>query len=831
MNDYEKLGVFYLGRHHDPASRQTRTEPLLYDSRHLVTHGLVVGMTGSGKTGLCVGLLEEAAIDGVPAIVIDPKGDLGNLLLTFPELRPEDFAPWVNEDDARKQNRSVAEVAASQAELWRQGLAAWDQPLDRIRRLRDAAEFLIYTPGSNAGLPVSILSSFATPPVEVLEDAELLRDRVGSTVAGLLGLIGIDADPIRSRERILLSQLIQQAWAQGRDLDLATLIHEVQNPPLQRIGVLDLDAFFPAKDRFTLAMQLNNLLASPGFTAWLQGEPLDVGRLLHSAAGRPRVAIFSIAHLSDAERMFFVTLLLNQVLGWMRAQSGTASLRAVVYMDEIAGYFSPVANPPSKQPLLTLLKQGRAFGVGVLLATQNPVDLDYKGLANIGSWFVGRLQTDRDKMRVLEGLEGASAGRGAGFDRAGVEQILAGLGRRVFLLHNVHEEGFDLFESRWAMSYLRGPLSRTHIRALMDRSRHDGTSAPAAVAGARATSSAGAIAVGDVPAANSSAGASAGRPVFPPEIPQVFVPVRGTVPAGSRLIYLPRLLGAAQVRFADAKSKTDVRQDVLVTTEIADTAVPVDWAAGAELAIPLNDLEKTPADADYAPCPSVASQARNYAVWAKDFANWIYGNRKLVLFKSSILQAISQLGEQERDFRIRLQQVAREQRDAATESLRRKYAPKLATLQERLRRAEAAKQRETAQATRAKFDTVISFGSTLLGAFLGRRAVSATGLGRAAGTMRSAGRAMEQAGDVARAQESVEAIQTQAQELQAQFDAEVNALAAKFDPAAERLERVELYPAKSHIQVRLVALVWLPFWQEATGIARPAYGDGMGSVA
>ena len=424
-------------------------------------------MTGSGKTGLCIGLLEEALIDGIPAILIDPKGDLANLCLTFPDLRPEDFPPWVNEDDARRKGLDVAAYAAQQAELWRKGLAAWGQDGARIRRLRDAADVVIYTPGSTAGLPVSIVKSFAAPPAAVREDAEIFRERIGTTATSLLGLLGIEADPLQSREHILLARLLETAWREGRDLDLPGLIQQIQTPPVTKVGALDLDAFFPPKDRFALAMRLNNLLAAPGFDAWLEGEPLDVGALLHTAEGKPRVAIFSIAHLSDAERMFFVSLLLNETLGWMRAQSGTTSLRAIVYMDEIFGYFPPVANPPSKLPLLTLLKQARAFGVGVVLATQNPVDLDYKGLANTGTWFIGRLQTERDKARVLDGLEGVAAGSDQRFDRAAMEELLGGLGNRVFLLNNVHEDGPEVFETRWAMSYLRGPLTRTQIKQLM----------------------------------------------------------------------------------------------------------------------------------------------------------------------------------------------------------------------------------------------------------------------------------------------------------------------------------------------------------------------------
>jgi hypothetical protein len=387
MPDFEKLGVFYMGRAFDLSKKKRLDDLLLYDSRDLVTHAVCVGMTGSGKTGLCLSLIEEAAIDGVPAILIDPKGDLCNLLLTFPDLSPSDFRPWINEDDASRKGMSPDEYAKQQAELWKNGLAEWGEDGERIRKLRESADFAIYTPGSSAGLPVSILKSFAAPPQAARDDEEVLRERVSSTATGLLTLAGVDADPLKSREHILVSTILAAAWQKGEDLDLASLISRIQTPPVSKIGVVDLESFFPAKERFALAMGLNNLLAAPGFASWLEGEPLEVGSLLRTASGKPRIAIFSIAHLSDAERMFFVTLLLNQTLAWMRAQSGTTSLRAILYMDEIAGYFPPVAAPPAKAPLLTLLKQGRAFGLGVVLATQNPVDLDYKGLSNTGTWF------------------------------------------------------------------------------------------------------------------------------------------------------------------------------------------------------------------------------------------------------------------------------------------------------------------------------------------------------------------------------------------------------------------------------------------------------------
>ncbi|MCJ7724298.1 MAG: type IV secretory system conjugative DNA transfer family protein, partial [Anaerolineales bacterium] len=381
MEDFEKLGVFYLGRVYDIEEKKTKDELLLYDSKDLVTHAVCVGMTGSGKTGLCLSLIEEAAIDGVPAILIDPKGDLANRLLSFPMLGGQDFLPWINLDDARQRGMSPVDYANKQADNWKKGLADWGQDGTRIQRLRDAADFMIYTPGSNAGFPISILHSFATPESAILADSDLLRERISTTVSSLLGLIGIEADPIQSREHILLSTIMDSAWAQGMNLDIASLIQHVQTPPISKIGVLDLESFYPSKERFNLVMALNSLLASPGFKPWMQGIPLDIGQILYTPGGKPRIAIFSIAHLSDPERMFFVSLLMNQVQGWMRTQSGTTSLRAIVYMDEIFGYLPPVANPPSKLPMLSMLKQARAFGVAIVLATQNPVDLDYKALA------------------------------------------------------------------------------------------------------------------------------------------------------------------------------------------------------------------------------------------------------------------------------------------------------------------------------------------------------------------------------------------------------------------------------------------------------------------
>ncbi|HEX5875623.1 MAG TPA: DUF87 domain-containing protein [Pyrinomonadaceae bacterium] len=797
VQGFEKLGVFYLGR------SKTSKDLLLYDSKDLVTHAVCVGMTGSGKTGLCITLLEEAAIDGIPAIIIDPKGDLPNLLLTFPNLAPHDFEPWVNEGDAQKQNLSTAEYAAQQAKLWKEGLAAWGQDGERIKRLRDAADFSIYTPGSNAGLPVSILKSFVAPPEAIRQDNELLAERINTTVTSLLALIGVEADPIRSREHILLSNILNQEWSAGRDLDIATLIQKVQSPSIAKIGVMDLDSFFPPDERFELAMSLNHLLASPSFASWMEGEPLDVQKFLYTAAGKPRVAIFSIAHLADAERMFFVSLLLNQVLGWMRTQSGTTSLRAILYMDEIFGYFPPVANPPSKLPLLTLLKQARAFGLGVVLATQNPVDLDYKGLANAGTWFIGRLQTERDKARMLEGLEGIAAGTGRKFDRAEMEQLLAGLTTRVFLMNNVHDDAPELFETRWAMSYLRGPLTRGQIKTLMDPLKGAATPPPVDTSPAAAPA-----------AVNTAAPVKNEKPLLPPEISQYYIPVRSSAGPNETLSYRPMLLGAAEIHYSNTKT-VQATQQLTLLAPIEDGPVSLDWGQAIAVELPLEDLESEPeAHRQFVEVPAQATKPKSYATWRKDFASWIYRNQRLELMESPSLNIVSNPGESERDFRLRLQQIAREQRDEAVEKLRRKYAPKFEQIEERKRRAEQVVARETEEAKGQKMQTAISFGATLLSSFLGRKKTSMSTLGRATTAARGVGRTMKESQDIGRAEENVAALTQRLEDLNAEFQEETASIERSIDPQTEPLEKVSLKPTKANISVKLVTLAWAPYFED-----------------
>ncbi len=755
---YEQLGLFYLGKRFDLSSNARTDEPVLYDSKHLTTHAVCVGMTGSGKTGLGIGIIEEAALDGIPVLAIDPKGDLANLLLTFPGLTPAEFQPWI----------SKTESASAQAEAWRAGLAEWDQDGQRIERLRAAAQAQIYTPGSRAGTPLALLKSLAGGGA--IDDREAAAARIGATADSILTLAGVSDPSPHSRERVLIAALLQHASENRQDVDLPWLVQQVQKPGIARVGILDVDTFYPARDRQDLALRLNGVLATPGFDVWLAGEPMDIGRLLYTPEGRPRVAIVSIAHLSDAERMLVVSLLLNEVLTWTRAQSGTASLRALIYMDEIAGYFPPVANPPSKAPLLTLLKQARAFGVGVMLSTQNPVDLDYKGLSNAGTWFLGKLQTERDKARVLDGLEGAAAG---GADRATLDSLLSAMRGRVFLLHDVHAREPIVFQTRWTLSYLRGPMTKDEIRRLTPSAAE-----PPAVA------------------------ARGSRPVPTAGVREFFLP-------GAAASYEPRLYGSARVSYVDARRGIDTTEDVHAVVRFGSGAVAVDWRQAEVVDVSPEALLREPpsSDAGYTRPPADAMEPKRYAAWEQEFERWVTQTHRLRLFSAPRLGLASRPGESERDFRIRLQQAQHEQRDADVDKLRAKFAPRLARLGERVAKAEDAIAKEQQQAGQQKLQSAVSIGATVMGALLGRKAFSASTLGRATTAARGVSRAAKEADDVARAESRATELKDALAAMEAELQGEIDALAALRD---EAVETVEIKPARAAVDVRLVALVWAP---------------------
>jgi hypothetical protein len=793
MSDFDKAGSFYLGRIFDQSRGEATPTKFLYDADNLTTHAVCVGMTGSGKTGLCLSLIEEAALDGIPIIAIDPKGDLGNLLLAFPDLNPADFEPWVDPDVARQKGIDKEQLAAETAEMWRKGLASWDQSGDRIAKFNAAVEKAIYTPGSTAGIPLTVLKGFHAPPQAVIDDADTYNDLVQSTTQGVLALVGIDADPVKSREAILIANILSYSWRAGKDLDLPQLIHEIQRPPFDKVGIVDLDNFISAKDRLDLGMKINNLLASPSFANWLEGEPLNIQKLLYTDDGKPRLSILSIAHLNDAERMFFVTILLNEVLSWMRTQPGTSSLRTILYMDEVFGYFPPSANPPSKRPMLTLLKQARAFGVGVMLATQNPVDLDYKGLSNAGTWFLGRLQTERDKLRVLDGLEGVSAEGGTRFNRQEIDTILSGLKSRVFLVNNVHTPRPVVMQTRWAMSYLRGPLTRDQIRHLMKDRKAEETSAPVEVATRTA-----------------SPKHEAAQPILSSNIVQKFWPLDGEPEAACQLEYRPALLGEGKLHFVQAAVKIDAWRNCTVLKPIHGPLTDPVWEA-ALVFEQIRALVASPALLSrFASLPPELAQEKNYRSWERDLKEWLYQTERYVQWEHQPTQTASRQEETEEEFRARIAPTARK---AERERIEREFAADIKKTEDALAKAEA-------QAAKYKWWW---FGSVwrvievvlvrLLGGKTRKQLVTATSSNQMNRGRRSYGEA----------QEDVDLLQTKLTELQEEQSKQLAALETNFLLQSIALEKIELSPRKSDIDVGRVTLVWLPWQVDAGGQAQPLY--------
>ena len=806
--DIEGLGVFYLGRKVDTsggaAGGSLGGQPLLIDARRFTTHAVCVGMTGSGKTGLLIDLIEEAAIDGIPTLVIDPKGDLANVLLSFPGLAPADFLPWVEADAAKRDGITVEELAERTAKKWSDGLAASGQSAERIRRLHESVEMAVYTPGSRTGRPLAMLESLDPPPAHVLDDAEARRERIESLVSGILALVGIDTEPGKSREHVLLSTIIDCMWRSGQKLDFGALVRAIPSPPIERVGFLDLENFYPAGDRFQLASKLNTVAAAPGFEAWLEGDPLDVGRLLWTPAGKPRVAVVSIAHLNDSQRMAFVTLLAGQTVAWMRSQGGTSSLKALFLMDEVFGYLPPTANPPSKTPLLTLLKQARAYGLGIVLATQNPVDLDYKGLSNAGTWFLGRLQTARDKARVLDGLEGAASSAGKSFDRAKVDRLLSGLEQRMFLLHSVHDDEETVFQSRWTMAYLRGPLLREEIRRLTQTAASQAVAGVSAEAFPPAASGAGSYATSGRESAVGGA-----RPLLPPGVREVFLAPRHAIPMDGVVHYRPAILGRGRVRFAKPAARIDVNREVFCLAPACDSVGESAWEQ-ADQSAEAPEVEPAPRTGTFASLPSALAGPKGYATLATALKSHLGRTSRLVLWAAHEVDAVSRPDESEADFRVRIAQKVREWRDAEIDRVRDRNAAKLASLTDRIDRARQKVERERAEAKNKSMQTYVSIGSAVLGALLGRKAATSTNIGRAATSMRTASRSARQQADVVHAEESLATLEERRQILEDEVAADLERIRLESSPERLQLEEMEIPARKTDITVDDVVLAWVP---------------------
>ena len=788
---YEKLGLFFLGRELDMDSHEPSHLPLLYKNKNLTTHAAIIGMTGSGKTGLGIALIEEAIMDNVPSIIIDPKGDMGNLLLSFPDLRAGDFSEWIDPASAAAKDLSTEDYAEQVAQTWRSGLASWGQSGDRIRMLREKTDMTIYTPGSTAGVSVSVLSSFNAPAEKILNDTDTLNSLVNSTTTSLLALIDVTGDPLQSREHILLSSLLLYFWRKGENLSLEDLIGNIVNPPFDRVGVFPLDTFYGQSKRMDLAMGLNNILASPTFAAWTQGVPLDIQRILYSESGRPQTAIFSIAHLSETERMFFVTMLLNQFTGWMRRQQGSSSLKALLYMDEIFGYFPPTANPPSKKPMLLLLKQARAFGVGIVLATQNPVDLDYKGLSNIGTWFVGRLQTSQDQDRVVEGIVGASDGN---LDVRLVRSLLSDMKGRQFLLNSVHIEEPLLFETRWVMSYLKGPISKKDIKKLMEKKKN-------------------AISSMEYSESFSSESPSSGTNTLPGNPPllgrgieQLYF-LQNVMSDETR--FEPWLWAIGSVRFFNSTRNIDVVENVSLRLYLDEEFKRADWPSAETGSLTIEDcIGKSPENSTFYPLPSLFSEMRDLKRLEKGFSDYLYQNKRQKLFRIQGTKFESIPGESLGDFNVRFGDHLREEKDGAVDKLRKKYEIRQVRLEKKLHTAFNRLEKEKVDVKTKTTDSLISFGVAVVGAFFGRKMLSASNIGKAATGMRSVGRVAKEKADVTRAEKLVAELQQECDDFSVEIEERVNELAETFSVDNYEIEDFSIKPRRSDIFDVRMMLLW-----------------------
>ena len=773
------MSDFFLGGPIDPKTGDRITGRRTgYDASDLTTHGVIVGMTGSGKTGLGIIYLEEALSAGIPTLILDPKGDMTNLLLMFPDLAPDDFEPWID-PAAVGDDETLHETATKTANRWIEGLADWSLDGGNIRNLREQVGFTIFTPGSTSGTPLDIIGSLDGPPGAFDDNAEALRDEILGFTSGLLGLVGIDSDPISSRETILITNLIEHAWRNSRPLDITSLLGWIQQPPIRKLGVFDVDTFFPPKDRLNLAMKLNGLLASPGFATWMDGPPLDIESLLWSDDGTPQAAVIYLAHLSEDERQFVVTLVLSKLITWMRTQPGSGELRALVYMDEVYGFAPPSAKPPSKKPILTLLKQARAFGVGLLLSTQNPVDLDYKAMSNAGTWCIGRLQTERDKKRILEAL--SSAGGETDIDELDVQ--ISGLDKRAFLLHTTRDEP-KLFTTRWAMSYLRGPLTPTQVASLTPQRPGRFSERPRFV-----------------DASPTHPGTESITPVVADGIPiRYFDPAAawasdvGADPTGT--VYE----AAAAVRLTARYDETRAGVDHTVEWEAVLSPLSDDPGEAIEIDYDERDFRSDAVvGMTFRPPSEPIGSASFWAALGRGFRERLHHEGEVTVYKNGSLKSYSRVGEPEGEFAQRCRSAAEDAADAATARLRDKYEKRLRRLQRDIDRYSAQAESAVAEASAGDFDMMAGAVFDMLSGRKRSRSVSA-----GIKTRRAAQRRIETA------EGRVSDRLTEYEALQRDFEDEVSDIVELWDDRSEDIEPITIRLEKNDITLSETALVWIP---------------------
>ena len=768
---YEKLGLFYLGKDIDKTSMQATEALTLLKNKNFTTHAAIIGMTGSGKTGLGVGIIEEAAIDNIPSILIDPKGDMGDLCLTDPEFSAKAFEPWVK-DEAKEADLTA--YAQKTADMWKAGIESFGQDASRVKKFH-AVQKTIYTPGSSAGVAVNIMSSLEVPPSEIMEDSDTFSSYLKSTTTSLLSLIGITADPLDSKEYILLAQIITKAWLSKEDLSIEAIIGKIINPSFSKIGVLPLDTFYPQEARFKLATKFNSLLASPSFVLWLQGEKLDIQKLLYDENGKAKIAIFSIAHLNDEERMFFVTLLLNKYIAWMRRQSGTSTLKTLLYMDEIFGFFPPTKNPPSKEPMLLLLKQARAFGVGIILSTQNPIDLDYKGLSNIGTWFIGRLQTTQDIDRVIDGLGGKI---GSSYDKSEIRQLLSNLQKRTFFLKSAHLDDIRLFSTRWVMSYLKGPLKKTEISLLMKAQKEAQNIQEESI---------------DTLVRKGEARGSIQH--IDSSIPQYYEPdIMG------KQVFSPLLSAKSSIHFYSQRRGIDEERNVILSLMLEGDEQHIAWDEAREEEDDFTNLpHNAPKNATFHTLPKVILEDKGLKKAIRELKDMLYKEKYLELYRCKSPKMESKVSESHADFIVRVQDSLNDKKEEQIEKLKTRYAGKEKTLQNRLYRAKEHIAKESSDST----SSMIEAGIAVIGALFGR--TSPTKIGRA---VKKGSKILKERGEMSRAEERLADIQADIETLEYELEDKIDLLNEKFSIDNCEIESFKIKPRKTDIDVEVCAIVW-----------------------
>ena len=809
---------FFLGKVLDVKTNTLTSEQTLLDPTNLTTHAFVTGMTGSGKTGLCIGLLEEAALHNIPAIIIDPKGDLTNLILHFPELLPSDFEPWIDPDMARRDGKLLPQEAADTAQNWKKGLESWGLGPDQLKSLKESADFAIYSPGSTSGLPVNILSSFQAPDMDWEENSEMLRERISSTITALLGLVGMtDIDPLRSREHILLANLIESAWSNKQSLSLTDLILQVQSPPMDHLGAFPINSFFPEKDRFSLAMLLNNFLASPSFQVWQTGQTLDIESLLYTSTGKSRHSIFYLAHLNDNERMFFVTLLFAAIESWMRSQRGTSSLRALVYFDEIMGYLPPVANPASKTVMLRMLKQARAFGVGLVLATKNPVDVHYKALSNTGTWMIGRLQTDQDKQRLLEGLSSASGA----INVADYDKLISGLQKRAFLWHSVYRSAPTLFSTRWALNYLAGPLMRTQLPALNELA--GATAKSATLSSSTPSTNSTPAAAGSVPAVSSVIEPATGnivssRPAIPGDIAEYFFPAglsageaissaklaSDSVAAG--IVYRPAILAQADVHYTSRQYNLDTSRKVTAVVEDPGNGL-IHWENMTIPALDPQRLSSQPQpNSTYHIVPGWLGDKARVAAMGKDFLDWVFRSGNIKIKANNLLKVYAGPEVSDDAFKQMCSSAVQTAMQTEVEKINQTYAAKISTLQNKIESQQMDVKAAQNSVSQRTLDEVATGGALVLSLFGGRKKSISSSVSKVRMTQGAKDKLEKEKLDLQNMQE-------QLQQLQTAKDTALKTLNDKYSVQAGQISEIPVAPAKSAIFSDVFGVAWMPYYQ------------------